>query len=150
MTPYYNVRPRYTPGSPAMVDAATAARVARQEKAGYEDALSGVYGVELQTRAQNEGLRGIVERVMRERRMQRQFGFVVWDLLTAEEYWRPQRYGDGSVAEPECVEDDDHEIDPASLKLGLVCNRAVIVGQCKHCGQQGESEPMTFTFGRLM
>jgi hypothetical protein len=36
---HYNVAPRYTPGSPALVPEETARRVAAQEKDAYEDAL---------------------------------------------------------------------------------------------------------------
>jgi len=56
---YYNVRPRYTPGSPAMVNGRTASKVAKDEKEFYEYALSGTWGEKEKTRAEIEGLRGI-------------------------------------------------------------------------------------------
>lgn len=40
MTVLYEVAPRYTPGSPAMVPEETARRVARQENQAYQDAIS--------------------------------------------------------------------------------------------------------------
>src|SRR3990172_8687499 len=102
---YYNVRPRYTCGSPAIVDAQTAARVARQEKEGFETALSGIYGPEEQARAGRDGLRGIAEAVLKEHRQNRRDGFIVRDLITGEEYWRPQRTGNGDPTEPDCLVD---------------------------------------------
>ena len=56
----YNVRPRYTPGSPAAVDEATALRVAEQERDGHEQALSGAWGEDERERAVQLGLTGIV------------------------------------------------------------------------------------------
>ena len=82
---YYNVRPRYTAGSPAMVDEATARRVAEQEKDAYEAALEGVYGEEDQRKAKALGLRGITERV---REAMGRF-WEVTDLITDETYMRP-------------------------------------------------------------
>lgn len=43
---HFEVRPRFTPGSPACVDERTAERVAAQEKRGFEMAREGVYGAE--------------------------------------------------------------------------------------------------------
>lgn len=91
-----NVRPRYTPGSPAMVDMRTASKVALDEKEFYEYALSGTWGQAEKERAEREGLKGIAEQILREKRQNRQNGFVVRDLITGEEYWRPQRLSDGS------------------------------------------------------
>ena len=58
---HFNVAPRYTCGSPAMVDEATARDVADSEKVGYERALAGFYGDEERTKAEREGLNGIAE-----------------------------------------------------------------------------------------
>lgn len=56
----YDVRPRYTAGSPAMVDEATARRVAKQEKTGYEMALEGFYGEEAKMEAEQRGMGAVV------------------------------------------------------------------------------------------
>ena len=56
----YNVAPRYTPGSPAMVAQHIAERVIEQEQDGYRHALEGIYGVDAQRVAQTQGLAGIV------------------------------------------------------------------------------------------
>lgn len=58
---YYNVAPRYTAGSPALVDYDTAAQVAKEEKAAYERCLEGVYGTDMQDKARRLGLDFIVE-----------------------------------------------------------------------------------------
>jgi len=58
----YNVAPRYTCGSPALVDQATAERVAREECKAFYVALSGRYGdEEARATALKLGLGGIVE-----------------------------------------------------------------------------------------
>ncbi len=57
----YYVKPRYTPGSPGMVDRLTADRVADEERAGYEYAVQGTYGEEMKLKAEALGLSGIVE-----------------------------------------------------------------------------------------
>ena len=41
---FFNVAPRYTSGSPAMVPEETALRVAAQEHRSYEHAIAGIYG----------------------------------------------------------------------------------------------------------
>jgi len=94
---YYNVNPRYTPGSPAMVSKSIAEHVAQQEREGYERALTGVMGEEDKAKAETAGLRGVVEgvlaekkwRVLTEGKWQAQAGFVILDLCTKEVYWRP-------------------------------------------------------------
>lgn len=58
----HSVYPRYSCGSPALVDERTALGVAEDERHGYQAALSGVYGPEQQKRAKALGLSGIVER----------------------------------------------------------------------------------------
>jgi hypothetical protein len=60
---HYNVKPRYTPGSPAMVDERIARRVVQQERQAYEDALSGAWGEKERQTAEKLGLEGIVEEV---------------------------------------------------------------------------------------
>jgi hypothetical protein len=56
MTVRYHVAPRFTAGSPAMVDQATAERVAEQERQGYEHALTGAYGEADKAAAMARGL----------------------------------------------------------------------------------------------
>lgn len=60
MTMTWNVAPRYTAGSPAMVDADTARRVALQEQHAIRDYLDGSCGETAQTMAKRLGLAGIV------------------------------------------------------------------------------------------
>lgn len=57
---WYSVAPRYTAGSPAQVDQATAARVVEEERRAYPPTLEGVYGAEAKAEAEAKGLRGIV------------------------------------------------------------------------------------------
>lgn len=150
MNPYYNVRPRYTSGSPAMVDAQTAAHVAKSEKSFYEDALSGIMGTEMRERAEREGLKGIAERVMREERRNRRNGFIVYDLLMCQEYWRPQRMGDGADAEPDCLYEEDHRIDPATFAFARgEGNTVTITGTCALCKRVGRTQPLGLEFGKL-
>lgn len=84
MNHYYNVKPRYSPGSPAMVDAPTAAMVANDEKDGHERTLSGVYGDEAREKAEKDTLRGLAERVT-----ERSDCWLIQDLITDEVYIRP-------------------------------------------------------------
>jgi len=79
-----NVRPRYTGGSPALVDLATAQQVAASEMRSHGDALEGIHGEAHQERAQRLGLRGIAEQVKETRK-----GWEVVDLITGEQYLRP-------------------------------------------------------------
>lgn len=57
----FHVMPRYTAGSPSVVDEATAQRVACEEALAYERALRGRYGAEAAQRASALGLAGIAE-----------------------------------------------------------------------------------------
>lgn len=82
--PHYNVAPRYTAGSPGLVDKATAEHVAKQERAGYENARKGRYGPELQDKALLRGLAGIVEY-----RIECPTGWGIHDLITGDEFLRP-------------------------------------------------------------
>lgn len=76
----YNVAPRYSAGSPALVDGPTAGNVAITELQNYTYALSGLWGEDWCRRAQRDGLKTIVEwhTVLHDR-----IKFV--DLLTGDE-----------------------------------------------------------------
>jgi len=56
MKKYYDVKPRYTSGSPAMVEERIAQRVAQQEKQAYQAYLEGAYGPEGTETATKMGL----------------------------------------------------------------------------------------------
>jgi hypothetical protein len=56
----FDVSPRYSPGSPALVDRLTAEKVMRTEREFYAHALEGIYGEAAQQKAQSLGLEGIV------------------------------------------------------------------------------------------
>jgi len=81
---FYNVRPRYTPGSPGMVDRATAEGVARAESRAYQAALEGVYGFLEQFIAQTLGVARIVVHM-------NEWGqsWDCHDLMTQERYRTP-------------------------------------------------------------
>ena len=84
---HYNVAPRYTPGSPALVPERIAMRVAEEEKRAIKDVLDGFEGPQRQKRAQNLGLRGIVEaRICRG--SGKKLGWEVVDLCTGEHFFR--------------------------------------------------------------
>lgn len=91
-TVYFNVVPRYTPGSPAMVPEDIAKYVAVEESAAYERALSGVDGAENKARAERLGVRGISEQ-----RTEYAECWVIEDLITLERFVRPfkKEYRDG-------------------------------------------------------
>jgi hypothetical protein len=59
--PFFNVYPRYTPGSPALVRREIAERLMRNERAVYDDMIKGVYGPAKKAEAMQLGLRSIVE-----------------------------------------------------------------------------------------
>lgn len=81
---WYNVAPRYTPGSPALVDEATAMRVADEEKKDYETIVAGQsYVPGEEEKAKRLGLKGIVEA-----RQESKGGWNVTDVLTGERFWR--------------------------------------------------------------
>ena len=77
------VRPRYTPGSPASVPDHIAIRVAHQERESYEQTLTGIYGEEQKRRAEVLGLRGIAF-AMAEQGSGRNFRWLIYDLVTRE------------------------------------------------------------------
>jgi len=84
---HYNVEPRYTPGSPAMVDEATARRVAEEEKQSIEYVLQGYEGEKNKALAERLGLRGIAE-VRVEKGSGKKHGWDVLDLCTGERFFR--------------------------------------------------------------
>lgn len=84
MNGYFNVRPRYAGGSPAMVDERTALRVARDETEGHHRAMEGAYGETEIERAKREGLFGVAEQVT-----ERADAWIVLDLCTGDRYVRP-------------------------------------------------------------
>lgn len=86
-TGFYDVRPRYTPGSPGLVDEATAQRVAKEERESYEHALSGIMGEIDKARAEKLGLRGIVQ-WKQEKGAGKKQGWEVVDLVTGETLWQ--------------------------------------------------------------
>jgi hypothetical protein len=96
---HYNVRPRYTPGSPALVPYDIARRVATEERLAREHDLSGVHGEDLLARAERLGLGRIVYFTLEQRG-----GVTVTDLLTSEQYRREGRYREGESVQ---VWDDD-------------------------------------------
>lgn len=61
MNVIHQVAPRYTFGSPAQVDPATAQAVKVNEIQNYREALAGMAGPDEQAKAQAQGLAGIVE-----------------------------------------------------------------------------------------
>lgn len=78
----YHVAPRYSGGSPAMVDYDTAARVAMEELRAYAEALEGPRAE--RERAERLGIAGIVES-----HLESPQGWNVGDLLTGETSFRP-------------------------------------------------------------
>lgn len=77
---FFNLVPRYTSGSPAMVDLGEACRVADHEKEAHANHLSGVFGDECRRMAETKGLHGIAYARWEK-------GGKVWrlDLLTGRE-----------------------------------------------------------------
>lgn len=90
MNGYYNVRPKYSPGSPAMVNAQTAAMVAHDEKEGHARALEGIYGDDEKAKAEKDSLLGLAEQVT-----ERADAWIVLDLITGDRYVRPfEKHGE--------------------------------------------------------
>ncbi len=56
----FNVKPRYTSGSPALVTRETAIRIEQQERLAYHYALKGRYGPAMQRMAKAQGLKLII------------------------------------------------------------------------------------------
>lgn len=90
----YTVHPRYSCGSPALVDEKTAYRVARHEWAAYQEALR-----DGSTRAKAIGARRIVQRLH-----ERRAGWVAYDLVTGETYAWPRYESFGTRGWREYVE----------------------------------------------
>jgi hypothetical protein len=88
---YYNVAPRYTCGSPAIVRHELALRVAEEEREAYERVLSGSYGQEQQESAERSGLGSVDGRSIAERVTEHSNHWMIEDLLTGEIYARPFR-----------------------------------------------------------
>lgn len=84
---YYTVAPRYTCGSPALVDGRTAERVAKEEQGVIDWVLQGYEGEERRLRAEKLGLRGIAEFKI-ERGSGRKHGWEVHDLCTGERFFQ--------------------------------------------------------------
>lgn len=76
----YNVIPKYSGGSPALVDEATARRVAWQEEQAFQRTIAGAYGPDAAAKAEARGLGNIVLRVIQSRGPR----FVVTDIITGE------------------------------------------------------------------
>ena len=82
---FYQVTPRYTGGSPAQVDEATAKRVAQAEREAYRWIMQAGVGAGSERKlAENYGLAGIVEALTEQGN-----GWAVWDMLTDQHYIRP-------------------------------------------------------------
>jgi len=81
-----NVNPRYTPGSPDVVESDIALRVARAEHEAYGVALSGIYGETEQRKAHLLGLGGIVE-TLHEHTSKK--AWYVSDVITKATHWKP-------------------------------------------------------------
>lgn len=81
---YYEVRPRYTSGSPDLVPESVAEQVAQEEKEAYERALKGLYGETDRLRAGRLGLSHIVFE-----RQEKGREWLVNDLITGENRSEP-------------------------------------------------------------
>lgn len=79
----YHVKPRYSPGSPAMVDFGIAKRVAWDEASTHQRALQGAYGDEQTIHAEKFGLEGIVYAMD-----ERAECWIVTDLITGHVHVR--------------------------------------------------------------
>lgn len=117
---YFNVHPRYTPGSGAMVDEATAKRVALEERHFYDIATSGAFGEADMAKAATEGLKGIVEKIR-----EHKGGWMVTDLITGDTFWRgevkPRRLliGDRLMVQRKNVRDVTKYRSQGLLKWGV-------------------------------
>lgn len=79
MNHFFNVAPRYSNGSPALVSRAQAEQVVQDECGAYARAISGSEGCNRQEQARTLGLSGIVE----EREMH-SFHYIAHDMITGE------------------------------------------------------------------
>ena len=96
----FHVRPRYTPGSPAMVNPRLCRRVAEEERQAIQGHLEGVYGPAEVERAKRLGLHRIALHTVESKG-----GLTVTDLLTSEQYRREGKYAAGQRVE---VWSDEH------------------------------------------
>jgi hypothetical protein len=83
----YSVAPRYTPGSPGLVDRRIAERVAREEARAYEEAITGADGEAETRKAKALGLCGVAE-YREEVGSGKKHGWNVLDLCTGETFFR--------------------------------------------------------------
>ena len=74
---HFSVAPRFTPGSPGVVDFHTVQKVASEEAGSFVHARMGRYGGRLQRQAETQGLAGICEV-----RVEIRKGWEVLDLCT--------------------------------------------------------------------
>jgi hypothetical protein len=137
---HYYVQPRYTPGTPATVDFETAQRVAKQERAAYEDELH--LGIFSRRDPNQTDLGGIVEYRWEERRDHFD-GWGFEDVLTKERGWRKTE-----GAKPDCIDSNEHEINPATIHFQNMDNDVVIAGQCRICEAPCTSQPILLHWNR--
>ena len=83
---FYTVSPRFTPGSPAQVDEATAQHVVHQERNSHQHALEGRHGDAIADLAKRLGLAGIVEHWY-----EAGGGWIIEDQLTGARFFRLQQ-----------------------------------------------------------
>ena len=110
---HFNVRPRYTCGSPAMVPENIARLVAEQEERQYRDILEGMTGEDSAAEAAALGLHGIAQF-----KMEHKGGWLIMDLITGSMEWSPlgfngRRVNDLGAAEFTArfeVRDADHRV----------------------------------------
>lgn len=82
---FFSVYPRYTSGSPALVNETVAIHVAQQELSSYKFVLSGRYGEEKKSLAELYGLRGIVLSLT-EKSSGKKSKWEVFDFLVERKY----------------------------------------------------------------
>lgn len=90
----FHVRPRYTPGSPALVSMGLAARVGDEERSAFRIVRAGAEGPENAQRAKTLGLHLIAYTLY-----ETKSGVEVTDLLTGERYRRESKYSEGDEVE---------------------------------------------------
>jgi hypothetical protein len=125
---HYQVRPRYTPGSPAQVPQHVALRVAEQEPRFYERALSGVWGDKSKQTAETEGL-DFIAYTMQEKRG----GWEILDLITEKRHFWPTTVRCGKcnrLATVRCGVVQSHQT--YNQLAILTCNPLTYVGEERH------------------
>lgn len=83
---HFYLAPRYTPGSPALVDIGTCCHVGAEEVEAHEWTLDGTYGSQLQAKAQAEGVVNIAYA-----RWEKGAKVYRLDLLTGECFVEPRQ-----------------------------------------------------------